>query len=159
MLSAGLSKGCRIMRTVALAGLASLALSAFGSAYAQDADPEAGVRAAVMDYFEGGNAGDAERVANAFATEVGAMYVRRSGQDGDQLRAMNLGEFAARFQDPIPFEREGVIEEIRIVDDTMAFAHFNFTTPERQYDDFFLLYRIDGAWKIVSKAFTSEAVE
>lgn len=148
-----------MMRNIAMAGLASLALFALGAAQAQDADPEAAVRAAVMDYFEGGNAGDAARVANAFATEVGAMYVRRSGENGDRLRAVNLGDFAARFQEPIPFEREGVIEEIRIVDDTMAFAHFNFTTPERQYDDFFLLYRIDGAWKIVSKAFTSEAVE
>lgn len=128
-------------------------------ALAQPVSAQDGVRAAIMDYFEGGNAGDPDRMANAFATEIGALYVRRAGPEGDELSSMTLGDFARRFENPIPFERDGVIEEIRIVDDSLAFAHFSFTTPDRQFDDFFLLYRIDGAWKIVSKAFTVEPLE
>lgn len=123
-------------------------------------DHEAAIRAAVMDYFEGGNDGDAARVARAFQTEVGDMFIRRTDEAGaDSVTAMNLGDFAARFSNPIPFERSGEIEEIRIVDDQMAFVHFAFTTPDRQFDDFFVLYRLGEDWKIVSKAFTVEPIE
>ena len=72
---------------------------------------------------------------------------------------MNPGAFAARLTDPIPVERVGEIEDIRIVDHQMAFVHFAFTTPERQYDDVFVLYLLGEDWKIVSKAFTVDPVE
>ena len=131
-----------------------------GAGHHQAEEHEAAVRAAVMDYFEGGNAGDGERVASAFETEVGDMFIRRTGEDGtDRVSAMNLGEFASRFTAPIPFERQGEILEIRIVDDMMAFAHFSFTTPDRQFDDFFVLYRVNEAWRIVSKAYTVEPLQ
>lgn len=145
---------------------AAITVLAAAPAFAQDTPDapntghEAAIRAAVMDYFEGGNDGDGARVARAFQTEVGDMFIRRSGEDGaDTVTAMNLGDFAGRFSAPIPFERTGEIEEIRIVDDAMAFVHFTFTTPDRQYDDFFTLYRMGEDWKIVSKAFTVEAIE
>lgn len=120
---------------------------------------DAAIRAAVMDYFEGGNDGQADRVARAFAGETGHMYVLRPGPDGDGLEARNLGEFAQVFSRPIPYERSGEILHLNIVDDRMAFAHLRFTTPDREYDDFFLLYRVNGEWKIVSKAFTVEPLE
>ena len=138
----------------------SLAQDAPGAEAPETNSHEAAIRAAVMDYFEGGNDGDSQRVAGAFETEVGDMFIRRPDETGaDTVMAMNLGEFAARLSDPIPVERIGEIEEIRIADDRMAFVHFAFTTPDRQYDDFFVLYRLGDDWKIVSKAFTVEPVE
>ncbi len=139
----------------------SLALAA--PAFADDhahAGHEAAVRAAVMDYFEGGSDGDRARIDRAFQTDVGEMFIRRTGEDGrDYVEAMNLGVFAERIARPSPVERSGEIVEIRIVDDAMAFAHFSFTTPDRQFDDFFVLYLINNEWKIVTKAFTVEALE
>ncbi len=146
--------------TSAIFGLAAAPALAQDVPDAPDTGHEAAISAAIMDYFEGGNDGDGARVARAFETQVGDMFIRRSGEDGaDTVTAMNLGDFAGRFSTPIPFERTGEIEEIRIVDDAMAFVHFTFTTPDRQYDDFFVLYRLGEDWKIVSKAFTVEAIE
>jgi hypothetical protein len=142
-----------------------LAGTALGApAAAQDAEPtashEAAVRAAVMDYFEGGNTGDSDRVARAFETEVGDMFIRRTNEAGaDIVTTTNLGEFAGWFANPMPFERYGEIQDIRIVDDQMAFVHLAFTTPDRQFDDFFVLYRLGEDWKIVSKAYTVEPIE
>ena len=149
---------------ILVAGAVSLAVSvpalASHSNHHGETDAEAGVRAAVMDYFEGGNDGDSARVANAFEGEHGNMVMRRTGPDGvDTVGTMNLGEFASRFSRPIPYSRAGEIVDVRIVDETMAFAHFSFTTPDRQYDDFFVLYLINDEWKIVTKTFTVEAIE
>ncbi|TGY90358.1 hypothetical protein E5163_04340 [Marinicauda algicola] len=147
------------MRVYALAaGLAGLALCT-PAAPAQEGGPspaEAAITETVMDYFIGGNEGDAARVRSAFAAENGAMYVRRVDEAGNaSLEVVNLGEFAARFSSPIPVERTGEIVEITVIDDAMAFAHFRFTTPTREFDDFFLLYELDGEWTIVSKAFVA----
>ena len=129
-----------------------------GLASAQDSEPvdhEAGVRAAVIAYFEAGNTGDPDLARQAFETENGVMFIQRSGEEGDQIATMNLGDFADRFT-RAQSGREGEIIDVKLVNDEMAFAHFLFTTPDRTYNDFFLLYRLDDEWKIVSKAFTME---
>jgi len=129
-----------------------------GLASAQDAasiDHEAEVRAAVLAYFEAGNTGDPDLAREAFETENGVMFIQRPGEDGDQIQTMNLGDFADRFT-RAQEGREGEIIEVKLINDEMAFAHFLFTTPDRTFNDFFLLYRLDDEWKIVSKAFTVE---
>lgn len=127
------------------------------AAQAQDADidHEAGVRQAVLDYFEAGNIGDPDLARQAFETENGVMFVRRDSQEGDAVIPRNLGDFADRFTRPQE-GREGEIVEIKIVNDEMAFAHFLFTTSDHTFNDFFLLYRLNDEWKIVSKAYTME---
>ena len=58
------------------------------------------------------------------------MSLRADAAGASTVTAMNSGAFAARLTDPIPVEQVGVIKDIRIVDDQMAFVHFAFTTPE-----------------------------
>lgn len=126
-----------------------------GLASAQETDHEAAVRQAVMDYFEAGNTGNPDLARQAFETENGIMFIQRSGDEGDRVETMNLGDFAARFT-RAQEGREGEVVEVKLINDEMAFAHFLFTTPDRTFNDFFLLYRLDEEWKIVSKAFTME---
>lgn len=133
-------------------------LSFTATAQAQDTtsdDHEAAVRAAVMAYFEAGNIGDPDLAAQAFETENGVMFIRRSTEDGDEVIPRNLGDFAARFTRPME-GREGEIVEVKLINDEMAFAHFVFTMPDRTFNDFFLLYRLNDEWKIVGKAYTME---
>jgi len=145
-----------------MTGLRPLLTALFGlvitpAALAQS--DEDAVRAAVLDYFEGGNNGEPDRVAQGFDTENGHFYLRRSGEDGDTVRAWPLGEFAQVFTSAPPYERVGEFADIRIVDDRMAFVHFIITMPGREFDDFFLLYEINDEWKIVSKAASLEVFE
>ncbi|MCP2678035.1 nuclear transport factor 2 family protein [Maricaulaceae bacterium NA33B04] len=154
------------MRFSNLLGAGVIALALSTPAFAGHADhpgesaAESGVRAAVMNYFETGNQGDPTLAERAFQTDVGDMFIRRTDEAGnDAVVAMNLGDFANRMTRPSPVERNGEILNIRILDETMAFAHFSFTAGERQFDDFFLLYLINDEWKIVSKAYTLEAIE
>jgi len=136
--------------------MAAAFLMLAGTASAQEGDDaEAGVRAAVMAYFEAGNIGSPDLAREAFETENGVMFIQRSGDEGDMIRTMNLGDFADRFTRGQE-GREGEILEVNIINDEMAFAHFLFTTPDRTFNDFFLLYNLNGEWKIVSKAFTME---
>lgn len=143
------------LRPLLLAALPALALCP--AAVAQT--DEDGVRAAVLHYFEGGNTGDPDRVAQGFETEQGHFYMRRSDEHGDHVAARNLGEFAQVFTNAPPYERMGRFEDIRIADERMAFVHFVITMPGREFDDFFLLYKLDEEWKIVSKAASLEMLE
>jgi len=136
---------------------ALLGLACAPAAFAQT--DEDGVRTAVLHYFEGGNTGDPDRVAQGFETDQGHFYMRRSDESGDHVAARNLGEFAQVFTNAPPYERVGRFEDIRIADERMAFVHFVITMPGREFDDFFLLYKIGDEWKIVSKTASLEMLE
>lgn len=146
-----------MIKSLAVSALAFASLVLAPSAFSQT-DEEA-VRETVLHYFEGGNTGSPDRVAQAFDTENGHFYVRRSTDGEDTISAWPLGEFASVFSNAPPYERAGEFAEIRIVDDSMAFVHFIITMPGREFDDFFLLYKVEGDWRIVSKTASLELLE
>ncbi|MHA6288769.1 nuclear transport factor 2 family protein [Maricaulis sp. CAU 1757] len=136
-----------------VAALASALILSAPVAAQSEADIE-GVRAAVMAYVEAGNTGSSELARQAFETDQGVMFIRRPGEDGeaDHVEPMNLGDFADRFGNPSG-DRPAEIRDIRIVEDTVAWAHLHMVWGEREVDDMFLLYKLNGEWKIVAKTF------
>lgn len=146
-----------MLKSILYGAIALTGLTLAPIAHAQS--DEDAIRAAVLNYFEGGNTGDPDRVAQGFDTENGHFYLRRSDEAGDSIRAWPLGEFAQVFTNAPPYERVGEFADIQIVDDRMAFVHFIITMPGREFDDFFLLYEINDEWKIVSKAASLEVFE
>jgi hypothetical protein len=143
------------MRLITIFAAVAAFLATPALAQEEDADI-AGVRAAVMAYVVAGNTGDPELAAEAFYTSEGVMFIRREdGEEGeDRVDPMNLGDFAARFGNPAG-ERVTTFRDISIVEGVLAYAHIHIAWPDsdREVDDMFLLYKIEGEWKIVAKAF------
>lgn len=135
----------------------TLALTGVAPAIAQDPqtesvlhDHEAEIRDVVADYFWGRQNGDQVRLERAFELENGHFkFVRRD--ETDSLVSMTLGDFAARMDASIPTPNEGRIMMMDIVDEQMAFVKLELAGTNRTFIDYFILYRIDGAWRIVNK--------
>jgi len=109
------------------------------------------IRAAIADYFWGRQAGDPDRLGQAFNLENGQFaYVRRS-DDGDTVVAMSLSDFAARADGPLSSPNSGRILTLDIVGDQMAFVKFEIVGQTRTFIDYFILYRVDQRWMIQSK--------
>ena len=122
-------------------------------AFAQDDADVEGVRAAVMAYFNAGNTGSSDLAREAFHTETGEMFIYRNDDEGERVDTMNLGDFAARFGRAMP-ERTVTFHDINVAEGSVAYAHITIDWADgRLVDDMFLLYKIDGQWKIVAKAF------
>jgi len=122
-------------------------------ALAQDDSDTEGVRAAVMAYFDAGNTGSSDLAREAFHTETGEMFIYRNDDEGERVDTMNLGDFAARFGRAMP-DRTVTFHDINIAEGQVASAHITIDWADGRFvDDMFLLYKIDGQWKIVAKAF------
>lgn len=121
-------------------------------ALAQSDADLAGVRAAVEAYIAAGDTGTPDSAVRAFETEVGTMFVRRPAADEnpDHVTTMPLAELASRYTRAAG-DRGAVIEEIRIVEGVMAYAHVSMDWGDRELDDMFLLYKLGDEWKIVAK--------
>lgn len=114
-------------------------------------DHESEIREVIAAYFWGRQNGDPSQLGDAFEMENGHFkYVRRS-DDGDEVNVMTLGEFAGRFDGPLDSPNEGRIMMIDIVVDQMAFVKLELAGETRTFIDYFVLYRLDGAWQIVNK--------
>ncbi|MBO6729573.1 MAG: nuclear transport factor 2 family protein [Maricaulis sp.] len=123
------------------------------AAFAQDEADVDGVRAAVMAYFNAGNTGDPDLAREAFYTSTGDMFIYRNDEDGERVDTMNLGDFAARFGRAMP-DRTVTFHDITMAEGRVASAHITIDWADGRFvDDMFLLYKIDGQWKIVAKAF------
>ena len=128
------------------------ALSASVLAQGESVD-EAGVRDAVMAYFLAGNQGDPDLARRAFETGTGVMFIHREDETGSTVEGLNLGDFAARFTRTNP-DRTITFHDITVAEGAVASAHITIVWGDREVDDMFLLYKLDGEWKIVAKAFT-----
>ena len=123
------------------------------AAHAQDDADLDGVRGAVMAYFTAGNTGDPDLARVAFYTEEGVMFIYRNDDEGERVEPMNLGDFAARFGREMP-DRQITFHDINVAEGQVASAHITIDWGDGRFvDDMFLLYKLDGEWKIVAKAF------
>jgi hypothetical protein len=123
-------------------------------AFAETED-EAGIRAAVFDYFNGQTVGSAEQLNRAFVADNATMVGLMRAQDGTESlrtwRDMNevITNWSANPNPGAP-ARDGEILEMQILNGRIATVLFRSTT---QFYDALTLMKIDGQWRIVAKAF------
>jgi hypothetical protein len=126
-------------------------------AFAETED-EAGVRAAVFDYFNGQTVQSAEQLNRAFAADNATMVGLMRAQDGtESLRTWrDMNEVITNWSanpNPNAAARDGEILDMHIVDGRIATVIFRSTN---MFYDGLVLFKIDGQWRIVAKAFVRQ---
>jgi hypothetical protein len=106
----------------------------------------------VKDYYEGMLFGRKETLHAVFEADARFQGVR----DGEQVRR-NLDEFAAMVAAPQPAASPEYALSIELVDisGSVGIVKVRDRFRERCYVDYLSLVRVDGAWRIVNKAFTA----
>lgn len=123
-------------------------------AFAETAD-EAGIRAAVFDYFNGQTVQSAEQLNRAFVADNATMVGLMRAEDGtESLRTWrDMNEVITNWSanpNPNAPARDGEILDMHITDGRIATVMFR--SAERFYDAL-VLVKVSGEWRIVSKDF------
>ncbi|WP_158025592.1 nuclear transport factor 2 family protein [Maricaulis sp. W15] len=140
-----------ILLAIALATMPALAAAQSVDDGSSFAETEHEIRAVIADYFWGRQTGNPERLGRAFNLDNGQFaYVRRTNE-GDEVIAMSLADFAARADGPLSAPNTGRILSLDIVGDQMAFVKFELAGESRTFIDYFVLYRVNQRWMIQSK--------
>lgn len=118
--------------------------------FAQSAD-EAGVRAAIEQYFRGHATGNAEEMRKAFLPTAHIEGIR----DG-KFTSWTLDEYTSRSPGPAADEASRM-RTIDLVDvsGTAAMARATLVHGATTFVDYFVLLKVDGAWKIANKVYTA----
>ena len=136
---------------VLAAVLAALCLPAF-TIRAQNPE-EAAARVPLENYFKAHATGQGDYIRKAFHPEARVMWMREGA-----YTQISRDEFAARFNGkPADDEaqRKRTIESLSITGNA-AVAKLVLDYPTVRFTDYMTLLKIDGEWKIVSKAFNAE---
>jgi hypothetical protein len=140
------------MRTIApLLLLAAISLSVPGPALGQDADQEAAVRIPLEAYLRGHATGDGAYMRQAFLPTAHIEGIR----DGAFL-SWTADEYIAGFKGkPADDEarRKRSIDRIDVTGNA-ATARVTLDYPSGVFTDYFVLLKVDGAWKIANKVWT-----
>ena len=115
---------------------------------------EAAIREVVSEYVIGWRTGDAERLAKIFEPDHGHIIWRSSNDEGETIQSMTLGNALQNRRANEGYGQPYTIEHLDIVDGVLAVVRFNVLRPGKgSYVDYFTLYKRNGEWKIVTKAF------
>jgi hypothetical protein len=118
--------------------------------------------ASIRNYFEGYLAGDHAKLTAAFDTSAGAMFALRDS--GKTTMNFPMRELMQRWVDNVkknPYSESDLkaskyeVLSCDVVDDAMAVVKLDITLGKRRFLDYLALYKIAGAWKIVSKVFVA----
>jgi metallo-beta-lactamase class B len=113
-----------------------------------DDDP----RTAIELYFRAHAFGNGELIKQAFTPEAKVRFV-----EGSRLTEWTIEEYEKKFQQPAPDEYRRVRRVERLeVSGTAASAVLTLDYPQVRFTDHMTLLKIDGEWKIVSKAFFAD---
>ena len=135
--------------------MVALMLMSFG-ARAEETDDEAAIRHVVAEYITGWRDGDVARLEKIFALEHGYIIWRGAGDDGETIQSISFGEALDRRKPNAGYGEPYRIESLDVVDGVLAVVKFNVERKGKgSYIDYFTLYKINGEWKIVVKAFAS----
>ena len=115
---------------------------------------EGKIRETLQSYLEGSSYNDPERIQSAFYEEAD-LFLSKKDQE---LWVLSPKEYAALFQNREKGEfngREGKILTInRSNEIAMAKAEIRIPSHNKHFVDIFLLKKLSGKWKIISKAAT-----
>jgi hypothetical protein len=137
------------MRLPAYALLALLLLPVPLAAQASDEDQ---VRAAVQQYFRGHATGDGAEMCKPFLPTAHVEGLR-----SNQFVSWTVEEYCALFKGtPAPDEASRVrrIDSIDVTG-TAAIARATLVHGGTTFVDYFVLLKVDGAWKIANKVYVS----
>lgn len=137
------------MRTVVALAVASLLLLA--PLAAQESE-ESGVRAAIEQYFKGHATGSGEEMRKAFLPTA-----HIEGNRQGKFVSWTVEEYVKNFRGkPAADEgsRKRTIDHVDIAG-TAAMARATLVHGPTTFVDYFVLLKVDGAWKIANKVYTS----
>jgi|GEM_PF-3358579 len=116
---------------------------------------ESRISEAIDRYIQGSSYNDPDLIRSAFYDDDAEMYLSHPEKE---IFLMSAGEYADRFgrrERGVHNGRVGAILKIERTNDiALASAAIGFEGEETRYVDLFLLKRIEGEWKILSKAAT-----
>ncbi|MEO1370560.1 MAG: nuclear transport factor 2 family protein [Acidobacteriota bacterium] len=145
----------RLARIVTILTLLAItpSLGAEGVTPGGDAE-EVGIRAAIQAYLDGTSYNDTEQISSAFYGEADLFL----SHPDRELYILPISEYLGFFADRekgVFNGREGEILAIdRSGDIATAKAEIRSTRNDARYIDLFLLKKLGGEWKIISKAAT-----
>ena len=137
------------MRIVLAAVVASLL--SFSPAGAQTSE-EAGIRAAVNQYFKGHATGNGDEMRKAFLPTA-----HIEGNRQGKFTSWTVDEYVKNFTGkPAADEaaRKRTIDSVN-VSGTAAMARATLVHGQTTFVDYFVLLKVDGEWKIANKVYTS----
>ena len=124
----------------------------FGSTAAAQSSEEAGVRAAVNQYFRGHATASGEEMRKAFLPTA-----HIEGNRDGKFVSWTIVEYASRFAGkPAADEasRKRTIDSVN-VSGTAAMARATLVHGPTTFVDYFVLLKVDGQWKIANKVYTA----
>ena len=123
-----------------------------GAVVSAQTSEEAGVRAAINQYFKGHATNDAATMRGSFLPTAHIEGNRRG-----QFTSWTVDEYVANFKGaPAPDEatRKRTIDVID-VNGTAAMARATLVHGATTFTDYFVLLKVDGAWKIANKVYSA----
>jgi hypothetical protein len=128
----------------------AFALLSAAPVFAQSTD-EAGVRAAIEQYFRGHAIGNADEMRKAFLPTAHIEGIREG-----KFTSWTLDEYTSRSPGPAADEasRKRTIDLVD-VSGTAAMARATLVHGATTFVDYFVLLKVDGAWKIANKVYTA----
>jgi hypothetical protein len=116
----------------------------------------AALKAATQTYLDGLYEGDADKIASVFLPSAALTQVR----DG-ALAIVPRDEWLAavrtrRSPQADGLERDDHILAIDVLSDTLALVKVKCQMPPRYFTDLLNFVKLDGAWRVAQKTFTTE---
>jgi hypothetical protein len=113
---------------------------------------EAGVRAVINQYFRGHATGDGAEMCKAFLPTA-----HIEGLRGGQFASWTAEEYCGRFPGEPAGDESSRVRTIDSIDvaGTAAMARATLVHGATTFTDYFVLLKVDGAWKIANKVYAS----
>jgi hypothetical protein len=142
-------------RCLRVALAAGLTLGAASRLAAQSTD-EQGVRAAIEQYFRGHATAQPDEMRKAFLPTAHIEGIRNG-----QFTSWTADEYAARFTRRPAADEASRKRTIDVVDvsGTAAMARATLVHGITTFTDYFVLLKVDGAWKIANKVYSSRPTD
>lgn len=141
-----------------LVSIFALLLSTASRAASVTGDEYQAVVDTAYSYFTGAANGDQKMLAQAFDVDFGDVKMinvdKETGKE--TIRTVGLKEFAGYFKKATQDTWQADVLSVDIVDDKMAMVKLNFETSKTYYIDYLVMYKREGAWRIVNKTFVSK---
>lgn len=116
-------------------------------------DDEAGIRAALADYFEGWFDGDAARIESALHPDLAKRGIRQGAPPGEQVASMTAAQMVAWTRDGDGVRERPSDLDLRIevldVHSEMATALVRSTV----YTEYAHLVRTSGRWRVLNTVY------